>query len=119
MLDSICGLALLFLSVKAHFEYLTEAINNIMNKSGRAIVKDSRETTDDKVLAPILPKVLQILSKSEKSLYRYLEGASQAFGDKSRGKSGMAIRLERDIITKFAIPTLLFFGYPSSSIGIV
>ncbi len=90
-----------------------------MDQSRRLIIKDLHRTTAEKVSVPILPQVLQILSESEKGVYRHTKGANWALGEKCRGKSGMTVKLERDIIARFAIPTLLFFGYPSSPIGAV
>ena len=86
-----------------------------MNQSRKLMVKDSPKTTAKKVSVRTLPQVLQMLSKSEKGLYRYAEEGGLAPGEKRRDKPAMRVKLERDTIAEFAIPTLLLSGYPAST----
>ncbi|MHC4753261.1 MAG: hypothetical protein ACYTFW_25765 [Planctomycetota bacterium] len=90
-----------------------------MSQLKKLIVKDSPKTTTERVSVPILPQVLQILSKSEKGVHRYAEEAGLEFGGKRRNKPSITAKLERerDIIAELAIQTLLYLGYPASPAG--
>ena len=81
-----------------------------MDQSRRLIVKDLHRTMAEKVSVPILPQVLQILSESEKGVYRHTKGANWALGEKCRDKTAMTVKLEKDIIAEFSISILLFLG---------
>lgn len=80
-----------------------------MNQSRRLIVKDSHRTTAEKVSVPILPQVLHILSKSEKSVYRHTEGAGRAPGEKCTDEPATTLQLERDNIAEFLISMVCLF----------
>ena len=81
-----------------------------MNRSRRSIVKDLHRTTGENVSIPILPQVLQILLKSEKGGCRITEEVGRPLGEKYREKPAMTVKLERDAIAEFSIPSLLFLG---------
>lgn len=90
-----------------------------MNQLKKLMVKDSPKTTTERVSVPILPQVLQILSKSEKGVHRYAEEAGLAFVGRRRNKPSMTVKLERvrDIIAEFVIQTLLYLPNPASPAG--
>lgn len=84
-----------------------------MNQSRRLIIKDSPTTTAEKKSVRILLQVFQILSKSKKGVCRIIKETDWALSTKCRDKPAMTVRLERDAIAKFSIPTVLFLGYLS------
>jgi hypothetical protein len=90
-----------------------------MSQLKKLIVKNLPKTTTERVLVPILPQILQILSKSEKGVYRYAEEAGLAFVGKRRNKPSIMVKLERkrDIIAEISTQTLLFLNYPASPAG--
>ena len=81
-----------------------------MDLSRGLILKSSRKISAEKVSAPILPQVLQILSKSQKGLYRHTEEAGWILGETYREKPEITVKLERDTIAEFSIPIFLFLG---------
>jgi hypothetical protein len=90
-----------------------------MNQSGRLIIEGSPETTAEKVSAPILPQVLQTLSKSEDGVYSDPEEAGPVPCAKRRDKPRMAVRPARGggIIAEFSAPILLLSAYPALPAG--
>jgi len=81
-----------------------------MNQSRMLIIKDSPTTNAEKVSVPILPQVFQILSKSKKGGCRITEEVARPLGEKYREKQEMTVKLERDAIAEFSVPSFLFLG---------
>lgn len=90
-----------------------------MNQPRKLIVEDSPETTAEKVSVPILPQVLQTLSKSKEGVCSDPEEAGPIPGGKRRDKPPMTVRPKRggDIIAEFSAPILLLSAYPASLAG--
>jgi len=88
-----------------------------MNQPKRRIVKGLPQTTTEKVSFPILPQVLQILSKSEKGVYRYVEENGLTPNVRFGNGPAMTVKFERDVIAEFSILIFLFLSYAASSAG--
>jgi len=81
-----------------------------MNQRRMLIVNDSYKTTAGKVSVPVLPRFLEILSKSAKGRYRQTEEVELALSNKCRDKSVMTLKPDKKIIAGISIPDFLFLG---------
>lgn len=73
-------------------------------------MKDVHKTTAGKVSVPVLPQLLQRLSKSVKGKYLQPEGTDPALISKHRDQSAMTLKPVQDINAGFTISFFLFLG---------
>jgi hypothetical protein len=73
-------------------------------------VKDVHKTTAGKISVPVLPQLLQILSKSARGKYLQTEGTDPIFVFDNIDKSAMTLKPVKDINAGFTILFFLFLG---------
>ena len=73
-------------------------------------MKDVHKTTAGKESVPVLPRFLQVLSKSAKGKYLQTEGTDPVFVFNNRDNSAMTLKPVQDINAGFTISFFLFLG---------
>lgn len=74
-------------------------------------MKDFHNTTAGRESVPVLPRVVQMLSKSVKGKYLQTEGTDAALVSKHRDESAMTLKPVKDINAGFSISIFLFLSW--------